>query len=87
MFVEKLAGGSGMAASDAADLRDAYDFIAGIRLQHQAGHVRRGEEPDNYVSPSALSDFDRRHLKDAFKVVRRMQAALEQRYQTGLISR
>jgi len=83
----QLAGGTGMATSDAADLRDAYDFIAGIRLQHQARQIRQGEEPDNYISPSALSDFDRRHLKDAFKVVRRMQSALEQRYQTGLISR
>jgi CBS domain-containing protein len=85
--LQQLSDGGGMASSDAADLRDAYEFIAGVRLRHQADRIRDGKEPDNYVSPDALSPFERRHLKDAFKVVSRMQSALEQRYQTGLISR
>ena len=76
-----------LAPADARDLCDAYAFIARIRLRHQAGRIRNGETPDNFISPDDLSPFDRRHLKDAFKIVSRMQSALEQRYQTGLISR
>ena len=75
-----------MAPADARDLQDAHAFISNVRLQHQARQMAQGTSPDNYVSPDELSDFNRRHLKDAFKIVRRMQSALEQRYQTGFIS-
>ncbi len=76
----------GIAASDAANLRDAFEFIAMVRLRHQAHHLRAGNEPNNFVPPDSLSDFERRHLKDAFKIISRMQSALEQRYQTSFIS-
>ncbi|PEN15256.1 cyclic nucleotide-binding protein [Longibacter salinarum] len=82
----QLADRGAMNADDAADLRDAYEFIATVRLQHQVDQIRQGIEPDNYVSPNSLSDFDRRHLKDAFRIVSRMQSALSQRYQTSFIS-
>jgi CBS domain-containing protein len=80
-----LADTGGMNAADAANLRDAFEFISMVRLRHQAQQLRAGGEPDNYVAPKTLSDFERRHLKDAFKVVSRMQSALEQRYQTSFI--
>lgn len=82
----RLADSGGMAGEDAADMKDAHAFISNVRLQHQARQIASGRAPDNYVSPDDLSDFNRRHLKDAFKIVRRMQSALEQRYQTGFIS-
>lgn len=62
--------------SGAQDLLDAYDLIQQTRLEHQATLVRRGDAPDNYLSPSSLSDFERSHLRDAFVVVKTMQSAL-----------
>jgi CBS domain-containing protein len=85
--LRSASGTKSLAPSDARDLRDAYAFIAQVRLRHQARRIRNGQDPDNFVAPDDLSAFDRRHLKDAFKIVGRMQSALEQRYQTGLISR
>lgn len=64
-----------ISTSGAADLLDAYDLIAESRLQHQARQVRAGEAPDNYMSPTTLSDFERSHLRDAFVVIRTMQSA------------
>lgn len=58
-----------------ADLLDAYDLIATMRLEHQARQVRAGTSPDNYLDPSDLSDFERSHLRDAFVVVRTLQSA------------
>ncbi|MBC7142717.1 MAG: cyclic nucleotide-binding/CBS domain-containing protein [Rhodobacteraceae bacterium] len=58
------------------DLLEAYDLIAETRLDHQAGLVRAGRTPDNYLAPPDLSDFERSHLRDAFVVVRTMQSAL-----------
>jgi CBS domain-containing protein len=64
-----------ISASGAADLLDAYDLIAETRLQHQARQVRGGASPDNFMSPTSLSDFERSHLRDAFVVIRTMQSA------------
>lgn len=58
-----------------ADLLDAYDLIANLRLKHQADQIRAGQRPSNYLDPSALSDFERSHLRDAFVVVKTMQSA------------
>ena len=62
--------------SGGRDLLEAYDLIAEARLEHQAGQVRAGVKPDNYLAPPDLSDFERSHLRDAFVVVRTMQSAL-----------
>lgn len=65
-----------LSKSGGSDLLDAYDLIAQTRLEHQATLVRRGAAPDNYLSPSDLSDFERSHLRDAFVVVKTLQSAL-----------
>lgn len=59
-----------------ADLLDAYDLIADLRLEHQAKQHKAGQAPDNYLDPGDLSDFERSHLRDAFVVVKTMQAAV-----------
>lgn len=64
--------------SGAHDLLDAYDLIAQTRLDHQARLIRQGEKPDNFMSPTDLSDFERSHLRDAFVVIRTMQSAAGQ---------
>lgn len=63
-----------------SDLRDALEFISTVRLQHQSQQSKKGGEVDNYVSPEILSPLERRHLKDAFDVVRVMQKVMEQRF-------
>ncbi|MBV2094019.1 MAG: cyclic nucleotide-binding/CBS domain-containing protein, partial [Candidatus Thiodiazotropha sp. (ex Codakia orbicularis)] len=62
---------------------DALEFIASIRIYHQAEQIRKGLKPDNYMSPEELSDLERKHLKDAFRVIQEMQDAMENRYQGG----
>lgn len=65
-----------LSESGAADLVDAYDLVAETRLAHQAAQVRAGAKPDNFLKPSSLSALQRNHLKDAFGVVKGLQAAL-----------
>ncbi|TCL09072.1 CBS domain-containing protein [Shimia isoporae] len=65
-----------LSSSGAADLLDAYDLIAQTRLEHQARQITAGEKPDNFLSPAALSDFERSHLRDAFVVVKSLQSAI-----------
>uniref|UniRef100_UPI00404B3DB5 putative nucleotidyltransferase substrate binding domain-containing protein n=1 Tax=Candidatus Roseilinea sp. TaxID=2838777 RepID=UPI00404B3DB5 len=65
------------------DLIDALDFLSGLRIQHQARLMSQGQTADNYLRLDALSELERRHLKDAFAVVKDLQGVLEKRYLAG----
>jgi CBS domain-containing protein len=71
-----------ISSEGAANLEDAYEFIATLRARHQARQIKKGERPDNYVKPAELSALERNHLKDVFSVISRMQSTIAQRYQT-----
>lgn len=61
-------------------LRDAHEFIATLRIRHQARQRARGEPADHLLRLSELSHFERDQLKDAFGVVHTLQSVLAQRY-------
>lgn len=69
---------------DLGNLRDALEFIAIVRIRHQAIAIEEGREPDNNVHPEDLSPFERSHLKDAFQVVSNAQKFLRFRYNAGV---
>ena len=72
----QAAGHTGIISGAGADeLIAAYDLIATLRLENQADLIRAGHRPDNYLTPSELPEFQRNHLRDAFVVVRTMQAS------------
>ncbi|MCV6588563.1 MAG: DUF294 nucleotidyltransferase-like domain-containing protein [Marinobacterium sp.] len=62
------------------DLRDAMEFIATVRIRHQARDIEEGRDPDNNIEPEYLSDFERRNLKDAFQILSNAQKFLKFRY-------
>ncbi len=74
------ADGREISEQSARDLRDALEFLATLRLQHQARQLTEGREADNFLSLSTLSNFERGQLKDAFDVVQTLQSVLAQRY-------
>jgi CBS domain-containing protein len=67
----------------AADLRDALELMAYRRLHHQVVQVRAGARPDNHIAPADLTDRQRRHLKDAFAIVRSAQQRMAARLAPG----
>lgn len=62
------------------DLLDALEFISMVRIRHQALDLEAGREPDNNIEPENLSDFERRHLKDAFQLLSNAQKFLKYHY-------
>ncbi len=80
--LETAAKTTAVSKSGAANLVDAFEFIATLRVQHQVRQIRAGNDPDNYISPDELSPLERSHLKDAFSLIATMQEALGQRYQS-----
>jgi CBS domain-containing protein len=69
----------------AENLSDAYEFICYQRVRHQARQIREGLVPDSHVDPDELSDLDKKHLRDAFGVVKTMRNALSVTYQIGFL--
>ncbi|MDD3785669.1 MAG: putative nucleotidyltransferase substrate binding domain-containing protein, partial [Hydrogenophaga sp.] len=77
------AAGGAISEDSARDLRDALEFLASTRIQHQARQIAAGSAPDNFLDPRDISSFERSQLKDAFAVVQSLQNVLSQRYQGG----
>ena len=77
------AAGGAISEDSARDLRDALEFLAFTRIQHQARQMAAGHKPDNFLNPDDVSSFERSQLKDAFMVVQALQSVLGQRYQSG----
>lgn len=75
-----------LTAENAANLADAFEFINYVRLQHQVRQHADGTQINNYIRPATLSPFERRHLKDAFAVIRSLQKAIGFRYRTDVTS-
>jgi CBS domain-containing protein len=67
----------------ARDLSDALEFMAFLRLRHQARQMAAGQQADNFMRPDSLSNFERTQLKEAFNVVQTLQEVLTQRYGAG----
>jgi len=65
------------------DLRDAMEFISLVRIRHQAKDIEENIEPDNNIEPENMSEFERRHLKDAFQILSNAQNFLKYRYQAN----
>lgn len=71
---------------DAADIREAYEIVARLRLAHQLRCLDMNLPPDNYLDPRRLSRGDRLLLKDALHTVAWLQRFLEDRFQTDTLA-
>ncbi|MCP4768677.1 MAG: cyclic nucleotide-binding/CBS domain-containing protein [Gammaproteobacteria bacterium] len=81
--LKAIAGTPSMSREMSDNLLDALEFIANLRIRHQADQIRRGIEADNFLPPDTLSSLERKHLKDAFEVIRDAQKSLGNRYKLG----
>lgn len=71
--------------AQARDLLDTFDFLSGLRLQHQARRMAEGQAADNYLDPGTLSNFERGHLLEAFRLIARMQTVVAEAYPVNLL--
>jgi CBS domain-containing protein len=59
----------------------AFLFLQLLRLRQQHGQAQSGQPPHNRIDPDALSDLERRILKEAFRQSRKLQSTLEKYFQ------
>jgi CBS domain-containing protein len=68
---------------DCRDLEEAYTFINSVRFSHQLNSMKSGAKLTNNLPPSELSQFERNHLRDAFRIIARQQQAAKVRFAGG----
>jgi CBS domain-containing protein len=68
------------------DLRDAYEVISRVRLNHQLACLDAGRPVDNFIDPNTLRKADRVLLKHAFKTLAWLQRWIEDRFQTEMVA-
>jgi CBS domain-containing protein len=64
---------------DSAILRDAFELVCELRMEHQVSRLRDGNAPDDLIDPKRLAPLTRTALKEAFRGVRRVQRGLDAR--------
>jgi len=81
----RAAGAAGaLSAADAHTLRDAFELINSLRLEHQVSQLRAGQEPDEYINPAELSSLMRSHLREAFRAVNSIQKHVAAELSVGM---
>lgn len=66
------------------DLIDAFNFLSYLRLRHQWAALKKGEPVENAINPRDCGSFERKHLKDAFRVIAQQQDAARLRFVKAL---
>ena len=75
----------GLADEDAArELNEALTFLNEVRFAHQYKALLQGDSLSNLMPPDELSQFERNHLKDAFRIIARQQNAAQLRFGKGI---
>ncbi|WP_394132218.1 putative nucleotidyltransferase substrate binding domain-containing protein [Shewanella maritima] len=69
-----------LSEEDYKDTIEAFLFLTQVRYNHQLNALRQGLQPNNHIEPSAISSFERKHLKDAFRIISNLQEAAKLRF-------
>lgn len=72
-----------LSKEDLRELCEAYSFINKVRFSHQILALNKGEKLSNTIDPKSLSQFERNHLKDAFRIIAKHQEAASFRFKGG----
>ena len=68
------------------EILGAYRFVCEVRFKYQLDELRRQRALTNHIAPDELTSFERNNLKDAFRLIAKLQEAAELRFsQKGLI--
>jgi len=69
----------------AEELGHAFEFLSLLRIQHQFEQIQAGGPGDNFIDPEKLSTYEKKSLKDAFRLISRVQDLIIEQYRPGLV--
>ena len=79
----RVAGASGavLSRASAQDLAEIFPFLLRLRLHAQLDARKKHQTPANSVNLAEISTLERRHLKEAFIVIKEVQEDLRAQWQ------
>jgi len=55
------------------NVHSAFRFFTQLRLSQQLIALKEGKDPNNHIDPNVFGSFERKHLKDAFRIIADLQ--------------
>jgi CBS domain-containing protein len=78
--------GAGLLTGDEAQtLAGAYESIYSLLLDHEVSAIRSGDALETFIAPKDLDSLARRHLRESFRAIERVQERVDQDWMRGLI--
>ncbi|MCM4078559.1 putative nucleotidyltransferase substrate binding domain-containing protein [Paractinoplanes hotanensis] len=65
-------------------LTGAFEDVYTLALRHEADALRSGATPTTYIGPKTLDTLTRRHLRESFRAVHAVQAAIDENWMARL---
>jgi CBS domain-containing protein len=69
----------------ADELKQALDFFILLRVHSQYRQLSDGVEVDNFITPSRLTNLEKRTIREAFQLVSRVQDQVLERYKAAIL--
>jgi len=67
------------------ELGHAFEFLLLLRIHHQYEQLQAGGPGDNFIDPELLTTFEKKSLKDAFRLINRVQELVVEQYRAGMV--
>jgi CBS domain-containing protein len=72
-----------LSKDSAENIIGAYRFITQVRFHQQLNAIITNTAPNNHITPDDFSSFERKHLKDAFKIISELQDVAKLKFVKG----
>lgn len=83
--LEALRGSTSLLADLVDELEYAFEFITLLRVHHQYRQMEAGTPIDNFIRLDTLSSLERQSLKNAFRLILKVQDLVMDRYKAFII--
>jgi CBS domain-containing protein len=65
------------------DLEHAFEFLTLLRIRQQHAQIEAGIEPDNFIDPAELGNFERKVFKESCQLIAKVQDLINKKYNPG----
>ncbi len=83
--LEALRGGTSLISELVDELEHAFEFLTLLRVHHQAQQLEAGQAIDNFIRLDTLSSLEGQSLKNAFRLILKIQDQVLDRYKAFII--
>ena len=69
----------------AEDMAQAFGYLTALLIHNQLRQAEDGLNPDDFINPDVLTNFERKTLKESFQLITRLYGDIEGNYWSGKV--